>query len=111
MALKIYNSARQLIKQSFLRRSLCSSINDKYERPKTATISLAEPLPDLPKAMYIQKPDIEGKTQVTTLDNGLKVASEPRFGQFCTVGKWLNILLLKMLILSPFPILLRFRDL
>jgi processing peptidase subunit alpha len=25
-------------------------------------------------------------TQVTTLNNGLQVASENRFGQFCTVG-------------------------
>ena len=25
-------------------------------------------------------------TQITTLSNGLRVASEPKFGQFCTVG-------------------------
>jgi len=26
------------------------------------------------------------ETRITTLDNGIRVASEPRFGQFCTVG-------------------------
>jgi processing peptidase subunit alpha len=26
------------------------------------------------------------ETRITTLSNGLRVASEPRFGQFCTVG-------------------------
>lgn len=87
MVLKMYNSARQIIRQCFVKRSMCSSSNEKYARPKSATISLSEPLPDLPKAIYIQRSDNVGsKTRVTTLDNGLRVASEPQFGQFCTVG-------------------------
>ena len=89
MVLKMYNSARQIIRQCFVKRYMCSSSNEKYARPKSATISLSEPLPDLPKAIYIQKSDNVGsKTRVTTLDNGLRVASEPQFGQFCTVGKF-----------------------
>ena len=91
MVLKMYNNARQIIRQCFVKRSMCSSSNEKYVRPKSATISLSEPLPDLPKASYILKSDNVGsKTRVTTLDNGLKVASEPQFGQFCTVGKFEN---------------------
>lgn len=47
---------------------------------------LSSPLPDLAEVEYA-KPSIEDNvTQVTTLPNGLRVASEKRFGQFCTVG-------------------------
>jgi len=38
---------------------------------------------------YTRPPKDEGtgsNTQITTLSNGLRVASEPKFGQFCTVG-------------------------
>lgn len=47
---------------------------------------LTQPIPDLPEVEYA-KPLLESSaTKVTTLPNGLRVASEPRFGQFCTVG-------------------------
>ncbi|XP_065370001.1 mitochondrial-processing peptidase subunit alpha [Calliphora vicina] len=47
---------------------------------------LTQPIPDLADVEYA-KPLLESSaTQVTTLPNGLRVASEPRFGQFCTVG-------------------------
>lgn len=47
---------------------------------------LTQPIPDLAEVEYA-KPLLESSaTQVTTLPNGLRVASEPRFGQFCTVG-------------------------
>ena len=86
MAMKIYNSARQFVGRSLTRRLSSSNTPSDIERRKVASASLTEPLSDLPKAVYIQRPKIEAKTQVTTLDNGLRVASEPRFGQFCTVG-------------------------
>lgn len=48
---------------------------------------LTQPIAGLPEVEYA-KPLVEGgsATKVTTLSNGLRVASEPRFGQFCTVG-------------------------
>ncbi|KAL0276278.1 UNVERIFIED_CONTAM: hypothetical protein PYX00_003884 [Menopon gallinae] len=47
---------------------------------------LSQNLPGVPKAIYATVKDEQHKTQVTTLPNGLRVASENRFGQFCTVG-------------------------
>lgn len=47
---------------------------------------LSEPLPGVPKPIYSTARNEDQKTQVTTLPNGLRVASENRFGQFCTIG-------------------------
>merc|ERR1712179_267040 len=53
---------------------------------------LDKTLPGIPSANYISKsastnitPEKE-TTKVTTLSNGLRVATEAKFGQFCTVG-------------------------
>ncbi|GLH08524.1 Mitochondrial-processing peptidase subunit alpha [Gryllus bimaculatus] len=51
-----------------------------------ANTPLSEPLPGLPAPLYASLKEEHHTTQVTTLSNGLKVASENRFGQFCTVG-------------------------
>ena len=51
--------------------------------------SLSQPLPNTPTATHTRPPKTSSSmsnTKVTTLSNGLKVASESRFGQFCTVG-------------------------
>lgn len=40
----------------------------------------------LPKPIYASLKEEHQKTQVTVLSNGLTVASENRFGEFCTVG-------------------------
>lgn len=40
----------------------------------------------LPKPIYASTKDEEHDTLVTTLSNGLRVASQKKFGQFCTVG-------------------------
>lgn len=45
-----------------------------------------EPVEGLPKPIYASLKEEHQVTQVTTLSNGLKVASENRFGEFCTVG-------------------------
>ncbi|KAG8225571.1 hypothetical protein J437_LFUL002088 [Ladona fulva] len=47
---------------------------------------LSEPLPGLPKVVYASSQQECHETKVTTLKNGLRVASENRFGQFCTIG-------------------------
>lgn len=45
-----------------------------------------EPVAGLPKPIYATLQKEYQQTQVTTLPNGLRVASENRFGEFCTVG-------------------------
>ena len=47
---------------------------------------LTEPIPGLPTPIYSTAKEEDQKTEVTVLSNGLKVASENRFGQFCTIG-------------------------
>lgn len=47
---------------------------------------LTEPIPDLPKPIYSTAKEEHQVTKITVLPNGLKVASENRFGQFCTIG-------------------------
>jgi len=52
-------------------------------------VSLTDALPNLPAAVHTPAPKTAShqvQAQVTTLSNGLRVASEPKFGQFCTVG-------------------------
>ncbi|TDG48949.1 hypothetical protein AWZ03_004633 [Drosophila navojoa] len=61
-------------------------VNTPSKEVVTHLPPLTEPLPDLPEAVYA-KPLVESvTTKVTTLVNGLRIASEPRYGQFCTVG-------------------------
>jgi len=53
---------------------------------KIHSIPLTEPVPWIQAPQYAKLPDHELETQVTVLDNGLRVASQPKFGHFCTVG-------------------------
>lgn len=65
----------------------------KENRKKTVTAfpPLSEPIPNLPKAVYSTAKEEHQTTQITVLPNGLKVASENRFGQFCTIGGELSM--------------------
>lgn len=45
-----------------------------------------EPVPGLPKPIFATLKEEHQQTLVTELPNGLKVASENRFGEFCTIG-------------------------
>lgn len=47
---------------------------------------MTEPIQNLPKPIYSTAKEEHQTTQITVLPNGLKVASENRFGQFCTIG-------------------------
>lgn len=50
-------------------------------------IPLSSPLPGVPKPVFATVDGQEKfETKVSTLDNGLRVASQNKFGQFCTVG-------------------------
>uniref|UniRef100_A0A4W5QMI5 Mitochondrial-processing peptidase subunit alpha n=1 Tax=Hucho hucho TaxID=62062 RepID=A0A4W5QMI5_9TELE len=54
-------------------------------------ISLSAPLPGIPKPVFAAVDGHEQcETKITTLENGLKVASQNKFGQFCTVGILVN---------------------
>lgn len=51
-------------------------------------MSLTCPLPGVPKAVFAAAEGREQfETRVTVLENGLRVASQNKFGQFCTVGR------------------------
>lgn len=63
-----------------------STINVPSKDVVTNLPPLTETLNTLPEAVYATPTSEDTKTQVTTLSNGLRVASEKRFGQFCTVG-------------------------
>ncbi|XP_078406339.1 mitochondrial-processing peptidase subunit alpha [Cetorhinus maximus] len=54
-------------------------------------VPLSSPLPSLPKPIFAT---VSGhnkyETRITVLENGLRVASQDKFGQFCTVGVLAN---------------------
>ncbi|XP_076455236.1 mitochondrial-processing peptidase subunit alpha-like [Babylonia areolata] len=50
------------------------------------SVSLSQPVSWIPAPKYAVPGDLSSDTHVTVLDNGLRVASENKFGQFCTVG-------------------------
>lgn len=60
-----------------------NSLSDQIVTPYPA---LTQPLDGLPLVQYAQPPKTPRETKITTLPNGLRVASEQRFGQFCTIG-------------------------
>lgn len=53
-------------------------------------IPLTEPLPGMPAVSYAKASAQHDETTVTTLDNGMRIASQNRFGHFCTVGGWIS---------------------
>lgn len=63
-----------------------STVNIPSTEVVTKLPPLTKPLEDLPPALYAKASKEQNATNVTTLSNGLKVASENRFGQFCTIG-------------------------
>ncbi|KAK1119391.1 hypothetical protein K0M31_013222 [Melipona bicolor] len=89
------NSAVRRKSVCFLKKCSFSSqktINNKITRKSIVTPfpPLTQPVPNLPKAVYATAKEEHQITKVTVLSNGLKVASENRFGQFCTVGVLLD---------------------
>ncbi|CAG9772471.1 unnamed protein product [Ceutorhynchus assimilis] len=73
----------------FLKRCTSTEWTNLTERPKEKVTNMPpmnEPVKGLPKAIYANFREENQHTKVTTLSNGLRVASENRFGEFCTVG-------------------------
>lgn len=60
------------------------------DRPKEGSVTsfppLSDPIPGLPTPIYSDAKEVDQETEITVLSNGLRVASENRFGQFCTIG-------------------------
>lgn len=70
--------------QLLSRRAQCASTKsptNSFEQPPLST-----PLSGSEHAKYASILAEDNKTEITTLPNGLRVASEKRFGQFCTIG-------------------------
>lgn len=63
-----------------------STVNIPSEEVVTKLPPLSQPLEGLADVRYATVRPEHNQCQVTTLSNGLRVASEKRFGQFCTVG-------------------------
>ena len=69
-------------------------LKENQRKTVTSFPPLAEPIPNLPKAVYSTAKEEHQTTQITVLPNGLKVVSESRFGQFCTISGELSVILL-----------------
>ncbi|XP_047350936.1 mitochondrial-processing peptidase subunit alpha [Vespa velutina] len=67
-------------------RQACNFTTGVRKPSVTSLPPLTEPVPNLPKPIYSTAKEEHQKTEVTILSNGLRVASENRFGQFCTIG-------------------------
>ncbi|XP_033248226.1 mitochondrial-processing peptidase subunit alpha-like [Drosophila miranda] len=67
-----------------------NKVNTPSKEIVTHLPPLTEPLPNMPEAVYAEPMAESAATKVTTLSNGLRIASEPRYGQFCTVGLIIN---------------------
>lgn len=66
-------------------------INTSTSRNASHDTSLAEPLPGLPHVIYPSPESTrDNETRVTVMKNGLRVASERRFGQYCVAGVAIN---------------------
>lgn len=63
-----------------------SSRNELANKKVTPLPPMNEPVEGLPPPIYADFKEEDQTTQVTVLNNGLTVASENRFGEFCTVG-------------------------
>lgn len=65
----------------------------KISQSITGFPPLSEPILNLPKPIYSTAKEEDQTTQISVLSNGLRVASENRFGKFCTVGgKFITII-------------------
>lgn len=71
---------------NFSSQRIPPDLKENQKKTVTSFPPLTEPIPNLPKAVYSTAKEEHQQTQITVLPNGLKVASENRFGQFCTIG-------------------------
>lgn len=73
-------------------RKFCT--NGNGEEVDITTVPLSKPPPGFPAPKYATLDKQKHETRVTTLENGLRVASENKYGQFCTIGGKIAYILL-----------------
>eukprot|EP00062_Callorhinchus_milii_P017235 gi/632969366/ref/XP_007901049.1/ PREDICTED: mitochondrial-processing peptidase subunit alpha [Callorhinchus milii] len=62
-----------------------------YSSAGYPNVPLSAPLPNVPNPLFAAVGGHDKyETKITTLENGLRVASQNKFGQFCTVGILVN---------------------
>ena len=72
-------------------RRLCTSSRGLHQDASQnlsaeMTTSLSKPLSNCPISVYADAGSETFQTNITKLSDGLTVASQPKFGTFCTVG-------------------------
>ncbi|XP_047499626.1 mitochondrial-processing peptidase subunit alpha-like [Penaeus chinensis] len=67
-------------------RRCSGDVKTASKAPDITKVPLSKTVEWLPRPVYASVSSTPAQTQVTTLENGLRVASEPKFGNFCTVG-------------------------
>ncbi|CAG2164894.1 unnamed protein product [Oppiella nova] len=77
---------RQLINQFNRLKSSTNSTTLSSDANQISQTSLSQPLPGFAKPLFATITTEDNETKVTTMSNGLRVASQNKFGQFCTVG-------------------------
>lgn len=73
-----------------IKSTIESQISSKISNAEICNTSLAEPLPGLPRVIYPTPSSTRDETKVTVMKNGLRVASEKKFGQYCIAGVAIN---------------------
>ncbi|XP_039269449.2 mitochondrial-processing peptidase subunit alpha-like [Styela clava] len=80
---------RKVVSSALIRRSMLNTVSkivkSRSFSSSTSKVPLSKPLGNAPNVVFAEG-DEESDTHVTTLSNGLKVASQTKFGTFCTVG-------------------------
>ncbi|KAH3796876.1 mitochondrial-processing peptidase subunit alpha-like [Dreissena polymorpha] len=68
------------------RRLGCKSFSSTKTTLSDNRVPLSQPLPNFVPPKYATKESVNHETQITTLENGLRVASLEKFGTSCTLG-------------------------
>ncbi|XP_062606043.1 mitochondrial-processing peptidase subunit alpha-like [Saccostrea cucullata] len=86
MAALLSNCVRGCCRISRGRKPNLRRFSTTQHRLKDEDTPLSEPLPEFPQLKYATASPETYDTPVTTLENGLRVASQKVFGHFCTLG-------------------------
>ncbi|XP_076341033.1 mitochondrial-processing peptidase subunit alpha-like [Tachypleus tridentatus] len=82
----LYSSRSECFRSHSLRHK-SSGPSNGISSEEICNILLTDSVPGLPKPVYANVADHkQDSTRITVLNNGLRVASQNKFGQFCTVG-------------------------
>ncbi|XP_035212000.1 mitochondrial-processing peptidase subunit alpha-like [Stegodyphus dumicola] len=81
------NSLKQFLTRKISKGSIIPMCHLSQNVGKAAwRIPLSKPFPLAPKPIYVTSENLNTETKVETLSNGLRVASQNKFGQSCAIG-------------------------